>query len=56
MTRTETLEQFLVRETGGRSVIEVLYPQRGVEVPCLRCASEIGQVLIEIFGRWPGMS
>jgi hypothetical protein len=52
----ETLQEFLVRETGGRVVIEVLYPQAGVKVPCLRCEDELGQMIAEIFGRWPGVN
>ena len=52
----ETLEEFLVRETGGRVVIEVLYPQAVVAVPCVRCEDELGQMLCEIFGIWPSQS
>ena len=52
----ESFRDFLVRETGGRVVIEVLYPQAGVAVPCVRCEDELGQMLCEIFGIWPGMS
>ena len=52
----ESLQDFLVRETGGRVVIEVLYPQAEVPVPCLRCESELGEMIYEISGQWPGMS
>lgn len=52
----ESFRDFLVRETGGRSVIEVLYPQAAVAVPCVRCEDEIGRMLCEIFGIWPSES
>ena len=52
----ESLQEFLVRETGGRVVIEVLYPQAAVAVPCVRCEDELGQMLVEIFGIWPSES
>ena len=52
----ETLQEFLVRETGGRVVTEVLYPQAAVAVSCVRCGDEIGQMLVEIFGIWPSRS
>ena len=52
----ESLQDFLVRETGGRVVIEVLYPQAEVAVPCVRCEDELGQMLVEIFGIWPSES
>ena len=55
-TTKESLREFLVRETGGRVVIEVLYPQAAVTAPCVRREDEIGQMLEEIFGIWPGMS
>ena len=55
-TTKESLQEFLVRETGGRVVIEVLYPQAAVAVPCVRCEDELGQMLEEIFGIWPSRS
>ena len=55
-TTKESLQEFLVRETGGRVVIEVLYPIRPAPMPCLRCEDEIGQMLVEIFGIWPSRS
>ena len=55
-TTKESLQEFLVRETGGRVVIEVLYPQAAVAAPCVRCEDEIGQMLCEIFGIWPSES
>lgn len=55
-TTKESLQEFLVRETGGRVVIEVLYPQAAVAAPCVRCEDEIGRMLVEIFGIWPSDS
>ena len=52
----ESLQEFLVRETGGRVVIEVLYPIRPAPTPCLRCEDELGQMLEEIFWIWPSDS
>ena len=52
----ESLQEFLVRETGGRVVIEVLYPLAVVPTPCPRCEDEAAGELAEIFGIWPSES
>ncbi len=52
----ESLQEFLVRETGGRVVIEVLYPIRPAPPPCPRCEDEAAEALAEIFGIWPSES
>ncbi len=54
--KTETIEAFLVRRTGGRVVIDVLYPLAVVPAGCPTCADEVEDMLFEVFGIWPSES
>ncbi len=49
----DTMEGFLVRATGGRVVIDVLYP---LAVVPTGCSCEVEDMLFEVFGIWPSVS
>jgi hypothetical protein len=50
------IQKYLVKETGGRVRIDVLNPRVTATVPVNPPDCELGKVLVEIFGRWPGRS
>lgn len=52
---SSVVRDYLVKETGGKKLIEVLYPMPDEAWKCARNAPtcDLGLLLVEIFGRWP---
>lgn len=49
------ISDYLVKQTGGRYPITVLY-MSGKDPAAISPASELGLMLVEVFGAWPSVN